>query len=120
MNYGGHVGNDTILSLIHEARMQYLAHYGYTEFKMAGTGIILGDVAIVYKAESFYGDIIEAAVAPGDFDPFGFELFYRFRKKSGDGMIEVARAKTGIICFNYSEKKVEAVPAEVVEKLSYE
>lgn len=24
LNYGGHVGNDTILSIIHEARVQYL------------------------------------------------------------------------------------------------
>ena len=24
INYGGHVGNDTVLSIIHEARMQFL------------------------------------------------------------------------------------------------
>ena len=29
INYGGHVGNDAILSLIHEARMQFLENHGY-------------------------------------------------------------------------------------------
>ena len=27
INYGGHVGNDSFLSLIHEARQQFLNHY---------------------------------------------------------------------------------------------
>ncbi|MGN6400032.1 MAG: hypothetical protein ACTHMD_06240 [Flavisolibacter sp.] len=30
LNYGGHVGNDTILSLLHEARVQFLNHFHYT------------------------------------------------------------------------------------------
>ena len=37
VNYGGHVGNDTILSLIHEARMQFLKQLGYSELEFAGS-----------------------------------------------------------------------------------
>ena len=29
LNYGAHVGNDTILSLMHEARVQFLRLFGY-------------------------------------------------------------------------------------------
>ena len=36
LNYGGHVGNDTILSIIHEARMQFLKNAGYTELDLEG------------------------------------------------------------------------------------
>ncbi len=43
LNYGGHVGNDTILSLIHEARIQFLGHYGYGELNMEGVGLIMSD-----------------------------------------------------------------------------
>ena len=31
LNYGGHVGNDSMLSLIHEIRVQFLRHHGYGE-----------------------------------------------------------------------------------------
>ena len=31
VNYGGHMGNDALLGLLHEARVQFLAHYGLSE-----------------------------------------------------------------------------------------
>lgn len=34
LNYGGHVGNDVFLSLIHEAREQYLLSFGYKELSL--------------------------------------------------------------------------------------
>ena len=39
LNYGGHVGNDTVLTIIHEARMQFLANAGYTEMKFGGATV---------------------------------------------------------------------------------
>jgi len=36
LNYGNHVGNDTILSILHEARVQYLRHYDLEELDFAG------------------------------------------------------------------------------------
>src|SRR5688500_14586924 len=75
LNYGGHVGNDTILSLIHEARAQYLEAKGHTELDMAGTGLIMNDVGIEYKAESFHGDIIKISVAAGDFSKVSFDFY---------------------------------------------
>ena len=56
LNYGGHVGNDTVVSLLHEARMQYLSHYGYSELDLGGISLIMGDLAIEYKGEVFYGN----------------------------------------------------------------
>ena len=53
INYGGHVGNDTILSILHEARVQYLKHYGYTELNFGGTGIIMSDVAIEFRPAEY-------------------------------------------------------------------
>lgn len=53
INYGGHLGNDALLSLIHEARMRYFAALGYTELSLGGVGTIMADSAIVYKSEAF-------------------------------------------------------------------
>lgn len=118
INYGNHVGNDAVLSLIHEARMQFLKHYGFSELNCAGVGLIMADVAIEFKKEIFYGDAIEIKVAASDFTSVGFDLYYLLQKTSSNNIITVAAAKTGMVCYNYELKKVASVPAIVKEKLS--
>lgn len=119
LNYGGHVGNDTILSMIHEARVQFLASHGFSELSMAGVGLIMSDVGIEYKSELFYGDQVTASVSAGDFSRVGFDLYYILEKSEGGIKKLVAIAKTGMVCFNYQAKKIAAVPEEVKNKLSY-
>jgi acyl-CoA thioester hydrolase len=117
INYGGHAGNDTVLSLIHEARMQYLGFFGYTEMNLAGTGMIMSDVGIEFKKELFYGDEVIASVVAGDFSRIGFDLYYKLEKMGPEGMILVALAKTGMICYDYAKKKIAAVPEEAIQQL---
>jgi acyl-CoA thioester hydrolase len=117
LNYGGHVGNDSILSLIHEARVLFLKHHGYTEVDMAGTALIMGDVAIEFKSELFYGDALRASVTAGEFSRVGFALFYKLEKEVSGEMIPVAFARTGMVCYNYEAKKVVSVPGEISVKL---
>ncbi len=118
LNYGGHVGNDTILSIIHEARVQFLKKFGYEEFNMAGVSIILSDVAIEFKDELFYGDIIKASLVAGEFSRIGFDIFYKFEKESNGVATLVVTAKTGVVCYNYELKKIVSLPAEAKNKLS--
>ncbi|MDB5208955.1 MAG: thioesterase [Flavisolibacter sp.] len=116
LNYGAHVGNDTVLSLLHEARMQYLKNVGYTEFEFESVGLIMSDVAIEFKTEVFYGDIIEAFVTAGEFSKAGFDLYYKLLKADTDKIVAIA--KTGMVCFDYVRRKVVSVPDEAVKKLS--
>jgi acyl-CoA thioester hydrolase len=118
LNYGGHVGNDTVLSLVHEARMQFLKHHGYTELEFAGTSLIMNDAGIEFKQELFYGDTILASVTAGEFSKVSFDLFYKFEKTHNDKPVVVALAKTGMICYNYKNKKISAVPGEAQTKLA--
>ena len=110
------VGNDSILSLIHEARVQFLRHYGYSELDLAGVALIMGDVAIEFKSELFYGDLLKASVTTGAFSRVGFELFYKLEKESGGKLLSVAFARTGMVCYNYSLKKVVSVPEALIAK----
>ncbi|MGB8192635.1 MAG: thioesterase family protein, partial [Chitinophagaceae bacterium] len=116
-NYGGHVGNDTILTIIHEARMQFLRHHGFTELDLGGLGIIMSDVGIQFKHELFYGDVVIASVAAGSFSKISFDVFYKLEKRSGENTVLVATAKTGMVCFDYEKRKTAAVPEEVRRKL---
>lgn len=117
LNYGGHVGNDTLLSIIHEARVQFLRQFGYGELDMAGIGLIMSDVAIEFKQELFYGRPIKASVVANDFTKVSFDLCYKLETETEGKPVLVAAAKTGMICYDYSKKKVVAVPEEVKAKL---
>jgi acyl-CoA thioesterase FadM len=108
INYGGHMGNDAVLSMVHEARLRFLKHYHYAEFDVEGAGIIMTDSAIVYKAESFHGDRVQVDVTVADFNKYGCDLYYLLSNK--DTAVEIAHAKTGIVFFDYNERKVVAVP----------
>jgi acyl-CoA thioester hydrolase len=120
LNYGGHVGNDSILTMIHEARMQFLQHAGYTELNMAGAGLIMADVAIEFKNELFYGDQLLVSVVAGDFSRIGFDIYYQMEKINEDKPILIAVAKTGMVCYDYNSKKVISVPKGVCEQLAVE
>jgi acyl-CoA thioesterase FadM len=110
VNYGNHVGNDAILSIIHEARMQYLQHLGYTEMQFAGVGMIMSEVTIEFNRELFYGETVIASVTAGNISKIGFTLFYKLEKNASEKKLLVATAKTGMICYDYGKKKIMPVP----------
>ncbi len=113
LNYGGHVGNDTVLSLIHEARMQFLKNFNYTELEFAGTSLIMSDVAIEFKAELFYGDLVTAFVTANNFTRVGFDVYYKLMRENTVAAI----AKTGMVCYDYGKKQVVSVPQKAVERM---
>ena len=117
LNYGGHVGNDSILTLMQEARVLYYRHLGFqSEISLEGTiGQIIADAAVVYKSESFLGDVLVIEIAVTDFNKYGFDLVYRLRNKATGK--EVAHGKTGIVCFDYAARKLVPVPEPVKTKL---
>lgn len=117
LNYGNHVGNDAILSIIHEARMQFLKSLNYTELQFEGVGMIMSDVGIEFKAEAFYGDNIKAEVAVSNISKVSFDLFYRLSKTTAQQDVIVAIAKTGMVCYDYGMKKVTAIPEAANNKL---
>jgi acyl-CoA thioesterase FadM len=119
LNYGGHVGNDAILSIIHEARMQFLNHFQLSELEFSGFGLIMADVVIEFKAESFFGDILEVYVTAANFSRAGFDLYYALKRQQTEQGKEVtiAIAKTGMVCYDYPNKKVVSVPEGIKELL---
>lgn len=108
MNYGGHLGNDTVLSLMHEARMQYLARFGYSELDIEGSGLIMIDSSAMYKAEVFFGDVVRVELAVVDFSHCGFTIIYRATNAASG--VEVARVRTGMLFFDYQARKVQPAP----------
>ncbi|CAI8206184.1 MAG: Uncharacterised protein [Marinobacterium sp. xm-d-530] len=110
INYGNHLGNDSVLSFVHEARTRFFRQYGYTEMDVEGLGIIMTDSAIVYKAEGFHGDQIQIDITVGDFNKYGCDIFYLMTNKAT--AVEIAHVKTGIVFFDYDARKVVTLPEQ--------
>jgi len=108
LHRGIHLGNVTLFGLINQARVLFLESLGYSEVDVEGAGTIMADAVVVYRGESFAGDVLRFEVTAGDFSRTGCDFFYRVTK--GDGATEVARAKTAITFMDYATRKVQPVP----------
>jgi acyl-CoA thioesterase FadM len=111
LNYGGHLGNDRMLSLVHEARVAFLAAHGLSEHDCGGVSLILADAALVYKAEAFAGDRLRFGVAAGEPGARSFRLFFRVTRQS-DGVL-VALVENGLVCFDYASRQTRPLPDAV-------
>ncbi len=110
INYGNHVGNDALVSIVHEARMQWLLANNFTELNIGGAALIMADLAVEYKAESFYGDLLNVVISIGEMTKISFEIFYEITTARDNKKILIANAKTGMVCFNYINKKIVNIP----------
>ena len=108
INYGGHLGNDSLLAILQEARLQFLRHYGFTEKNVTGCGIIMADAVIIYKSQAYYGEVLKIELNLADFSKHACDIINQVSKKS-DGK-EVARAKTRIAFFDYQQNRTVYIP----------
>jgi acyl-CoA thioesterase FadM len=106
INYGNHMGNDSLLSIIHEARMQLLKAWGYTELYAGGSALIMADVMIAYRSEAYYGDVLNINIYTEEVGERSFDLLYQITTTRAGATADVAHAKTGMVCFNYDTKKI--------------
>jgi len=114
INYGGHLGNDTVVSLMHEARYRMFNEWGYkSDLAIDGFGTIQLDTAVQYKGEGFHGNQLEVAVFVGDIGSRTFELFYELT--CGERLI--ALGKTGLGVYDYEERKLVSIPAPFLNRL---
>lgn len=117
INYGNHLGNDALVSILHEARVHWLTSLNYSELNIEGKSIIMNELAVNYLKEIFYGDVIKIDLSFGDLTTLGFELYYRMSVNKNGENIHSAIAKTGLIFFDYTAKKTSSIPDVFVEKI---
>ena len=115
INYGHHLDNAALLSLVSEARVRFFKSLGYTELDVDGVGIVVADAAMQYKSEAFHGETLRVQMQPADFNRYGFDLVFRMTEVSQGR--EVARGKTGIVFIDPDTRRVTPVPAAVLHKL---
>lgn len=109
LNYGNHLGYDSVLSLLHEARIRWLKSHDMTEFSIEGTtGYLVVDASVSYRAEAFHGDVLKISLYIDEVDKRGFRMHYKMTN-TRDGRT-VAIAETGHVMYDYGAKKVARTP----------
>lgn len=100
--------------MVHEARLRWLKSLGYKdEISINGVGTIQVDTGIQYRGEAFHGDEILITIYLGDTTARSMDLYYHLTCHGRD----IAKVKTGIAFFNYSERKVAIMPETFKAKL---
>ncbi|MEI2750571.1 MAG: hypothetical protein V9E88_17670 [Ferruginibacter sp.] len=56
-------------------------------------------------------------MATGDITGAGFELYYLVETNRNGKKISIAKARTGMVCFDYSSRKVMPVPEKFLHIL---
>lgn len=116
INSAGHLDNALLLTVVTEARVRYFKAQGYEELNIEGFGMIIADAAVQYKSEAFHGEVMVVEMTPLHFHRKGFDLVYRMSDQASGR--EVARGKSGMLCFDYGQRKVVPVPEAFVRRVA--
>ncbi len=109
VNSGNHLGNDSLLSLLNEARARYVRSRGLLEYdRERKLMLVNADLAIVYQSEGRYGEQLHIEVAAYHFHRCGFDLVYRVTAQQGRS---VALAKTAHILIDPASGAALSEPA---------
>ena len=104
VNYGGHMGNDAVLTIAHESRIQWLKSHKMTELKTTNGGLIMVEAVINYRNEGFHGDKLLIDIYSSDVTSRSFDLIFDIYKILNK-KIPVAVVRTGMLCFDYSTRR---------------
>lgn len=107
INRADHLANENLVALLNEARMRFMASLPLTQAGLSEREFINADLAVVYKSEAHYGDVLQIDIAADDFSRYGCDFVYKVSQKSS-GLL-VAIAKTAMLRYNYEKQALEAI-----------
>ena len=114
LNYGNHVAYYNFLLYFQEARIAYLAQFGYSELDIHGYGMIVSDARCRYKRELFLGDALHVYCKVSDLKPKRFTMHYQIEKQ--DTICAVGTTEN--LCYDYKAKRLTKLPEEFVAAIA--
>ncbi len=119
INYGGHVGNDSMLAIIHEARLSWLKSIQLSEMDIGGCGLIMAESIVQYKKESFHGDVLKVEIIVDNISNVSFDIIYQITTKRDENDILISMAKTTMITFDYENRQITSIPIQFLKKIHF-
>lgn len=113
INYGGHLGNDKALIIFHDARIQFLTHYGLSEINIGESkGIIMVDAQVKYLRQVGLHDALTIEINIEVENAKKFVMHYTV--KNVKTKKEVISGATTMLCFDYADQKVKQLPESFI------
>lgn len=115
INRGDHLGNDSLISFLNEARVHYMAAHGVDEYLQNGYLLVNADLAVNYLSEGRYGETLKIEVVASEFHKYGCDVAYRVTEASSGRAIAVA--KTAHLLMDPGSGKPMLAPPSLRQKL---
>ena len=108
VNYAKHLDSVAMVRILHEARLQFLASLGFTEGNIFGLGMVVTDLAVEYRSESFANDLLIIDVGASGFNRYGFDIGLQVTNSALETV--VCNAKMGVVFFDFDKHQMTQVP----------
>lgn len=108
INGARHLANEALVSMVSEARSRFLLANGVDEIGDNDPGLIVSDLATVYRAEVHAHERLRFEVGVMDLNRYGGDLIFRISRPADDTL--VALAKIGFVFFDYANGRVSPMP----------
>ena len=108
VNYARHMDSVAMIELIHEARLRFLADLGFTESNIYGLGMVVTDLAVDFRSESFANDRLIVEVGVGKFNKYGFDIVFQVTNHALETTVCIA--KMGVVFFDFDRHKLAELP----------
>jgi len=115
INHAGHLGNEALLGLVHEARTHFLKALNFDTIvgSQQPAGLIIADMAVNFKAEGFAHEEVSVDSQIDEPGQKSFRLFHRIRR----GGQVIALVETGMVAYSYSARQVTNLPCGFLSAL---
>lgn len=115
INHAGHLGNEALLGLVHEARTHFLKALNFDTIVngQQRVGLIIADMAVNFKSEAFAHEVVSVDSQIDELSQKSFRLFHRIQR----GEQAIALIETGMVAYSYSARQVTDLPVEFISAL---
>lgn len=114
LNYGNHLGYDSVLSIVQEVRMRYLRTLQLSEVSIEGDiGYLVTKVNVEYKQEAFHGDELIVKLFINNISPLSMELASIIENSKTKKIVAICITKH--LFYNYKLKKISKISNKTIE-----
>lgn len=120
INYGNHLGHDSLISILQESRICFLKKNGIRDEISIDTtvGLMVASIAVTYLAEAFHGDNLLIEILVDDITKKSCDLYYRVAKNESGQKNLVSIAVTNLVFLDFKTKKLTSIPPKFQQILN--
>ena len=118
LNYGNHLGYDSLLSILHEARLRWLKTLSPSSSEINienNVGWMIKEVHLIYKSEATHGDKLKINLSASNKTRIGFSLEHEVENITKGKVL--CCGTMPLVCFNFEKGKLSRIPSIILDAI---